>query len=259
MSMVLETSGDEPRTFPVTPEIFHFDGSLIEVYRGTPYSYYLSALKSRAAQISRDVFNIESVDAAQEITSNMKGGSIFFVRPQDADPKDDLSYVGYSTQRIMEVSSESGSMARVLYFSTRALKEEYQHRRLGRFFLQLGNSVHRPEILALRTQSPASVLSFKKSGLVDNVFPIDGTYERSPFMQSMLEQVALRTRHPEPVDLTTGLARRVYPEGRNRAYLANPNNTEANAIYDQMVNGLGLDPDSGDAIYLMGRVKGRPY
>ena len=244
MTMVME------RDLPTTSRIGDHGEYNLLGYKGVDYGYNLPAFRHIATVMFRETFQIEPVDALQEVAFNMNNGGSIVI----ATLRNEGEAVAYSTQRLLR-PRDSG--VRVLYISTRLVQPDHQKGGLGTALLRFAHNLHdAPDIVGGRTQNPAIVTSYYKSELFRKIYPFDDTYDKSESMQKVLEYVVSQTKDKNLPDLTTGLVEAVYKEGASKAYDDEKANPEVQKIYQRMTKEFGLKPENGDAIYILGIKKG---
>lgn len=149
---------------------------------------------------------------------------------------------------------------RILYVS-RAVLPDYEARGMGEFFITKGIDMQPDDeaidMVVLKTQSPASVWSMKKSERIGNVYPFDKTYDTNRVVQDVLLETYSRVRrYPTALNIRTGLSEaELKEEGMNLAYHPHYNHKPTMKIFDKMVYEFGMNILRGDTVYVVGEVK----
>lgn len=269
-------------TAPVTNLRYTYDGFrddgsrvryLISAFTGDTYRRSLRIIRAIGVDLDMTVFGISREEALAEVYQNMKkeGGTVLLVEVLGSgiartecgrervvsELPGESRCVGYAALQTMSAGTGRGSI-RVMYSATRALLPQHRRAGVGGKFLEIGNGLYQPDVISLRTRSGAASASLVDSGLVRRpIFPLGRLYDEDLDMTRVLETLAERTLHPNPVDMVTGITKAVYSEGRDRVYIPDQTHKESYEAYLRMIE-LGLDPDNGDGMYIAARVIGRP-
>lgn len=252
------------------------DGSKyrVEFIKGPLDSAEIEEVRLRAFEIHRQGLKYNPFLTVEQLTRNMQAGrdgSIYFASTLDGQD------VGYVSQRVMLIRPEDylavtkdlrieiveglDETIRALFVTTKVFLEEHQGKGLGRLFAEQANLMHRPDIFTGRSQNPYVYLSHRRTRLFSKLYPIDeefgdSTVELNP-RQVVLAVIGRKTNNPG-VNLRTGIVKGAYPKGTERAFILNPENTEAVEIYEVLKN-RGLDFANGDAaLYIAPKEAIRP-
>lgn len=268
---------------------------MVEAFSGSPLQRHRETIKGITVPIHQEVFDIpfdqaqreveysfrgrdritKSVNLARTLPPESKNGEGVLVRAsanlasavvkllwrgeyemRKRGGQDD--YIAYSTQELWSLPVEGQSPVKIMYVSGLAVMDDYRRLGVAAYFLTVGNSSLRPDIIMLRIRSGAVVAAVKKSKLGEGqpIFPLDQTYDQDPIMQAALKLADQNTMHPKPIDPVTGVTESVYEEGEDRAYVPDPSHSTASGA-DLRMKELGMNAAEGGATYIAVRVVGR--
>lgn len=243
----------------------------IEFHRWLPNSDYydlLRPLRIRAAWVNSRVFPMNPIQTAEEILAHIRGGvsgSIMFATLDDQD-------IGICIQSVKEVRLSDGRSKNVVWNALRAIEPGHQRKGIGTTFLERSFEVYSelyhprrlwPHYYGGRTQNEPVLMSYERAKiqkneaerirLFDGILPIDESYQDGSDEQQILWYLASRAMRPTIVDKNTGVAQRVYPEGRTGGFVPDLRNRRYRRIRRRFEE-LGLNKDRGDAIYYVARL-----
>lgn len=219
----------------------------------------LSYLKLRAAALNRIVFEMGSVQTANEVRYHMKLGSLsssisFAVRNGED--------IGFCIQRFIKIPLQDKDntlprTVKVVFTPLRGVVD--QGRGIGTQLLRDGHEIHlssKPDCYVGRTQDEIVFASLEKSELFDEILPIDGDFKDGSDPQQVIWRIALGSIYAinAPTDIRTGLAKGVYPEGETGGYVLDLSHPRITRIHERF-NELGLVKSQGDALYYYASVK----
>lgn len=240
-------------------------GYQIQLIKGSLDDNEIEKVRLRAFDIHQRGLKYNPFITVKQLTKNMQAGrdgSIFFASTLDGQD------VGYVSQRILLIRPEDLAIGsnqgledavkleetiRALFVTTKVFLKEHQGKGLSVLFAEQANVMHRPDIFVGRSQNPYLFLSHRRTGLFGVIDPIDrefgDSFENLNPRQRALVVIGRKTGNPE-VDLRTGIVTGVYPKGEERAFILDPENTEAVEIYETLKK-RGLDFANGDAAVYM--------
>lgn len=247
----------------------HIAGGVeIEVYRGPEYAESLEPNRWRLADMNGRYFEMNPMQTYQEIMYHMreeKGKdlgdkrwerSVSIATAACAEDPEVRMDVGFCIQRLVTVPFEDGRTERIVWTPLRALDRDFQRKKLGTEFVKLGTEIYSwfaPSYFMGRTQNPAVILTLKRSGMFDVIYPFDGnTFDENT--KPLLEHVSKNNFRETKTDQDTGLASSLYPEGKTGGYTPDYTNPDYKDIDDQML-AFGMDRIGGDTIYYAARLK----
>lgn len=247
MSTLFTEGGETPQVYPVSKEIHHPYGKdgrryRMEIIRGDG-GYSLDELRSRAFDTYRQVHFLDPIQTYREITSIIRGeGSLFFFSVEN---EANIVDIGLVAQRIM-MAEVNGVRYRALYMSTKAFLQDHQNNGLGTYSFEQSRTIHRPRFMVGRSPNPYLFLALEDLEEVKGrVTPIDDDYVKGSLKYSIAKFVTERTGNPRLED--NGVTRRVYPEGRSKAFIIDETNGRVMRIVNR-IQELGANVDDGDGV-----------
>ncbi len=200
----------------------------------------------RDPEISRTVVE---ANISHGVDAN-EGDTIVMLARDLSTPKHDP--VGFAVLSRLVFSERS-----VLYIS-RGLLPAHEGKGVGRFFVKKGVEELRPvDMVAFKTQNPASIWSVRQTGLIDKLYPFDATYDTDRAAQNVLLELSRHVRRfPSGLSFVTGLSTsELIEEGMNLAYKPHYDHDPTMNLLRKMVYEFGMNRERGDTIYVVGEVK----
>ncbi|MEK7464469.1 MAG: hypothetical protein AAB617_01685 [Patescibacteria group bacterium] len=155
--------------------------------------------------------------------------------------------MGFASYQLIECNQTT------VAYQSRGIDPKAQRAGLGRLFARIACQTLGPDVLAARAQNPASILATIRSGMLEQVMPVDRLYGDSTEMQKVLIDLVEARGFAGNVDLTTGLQKSAYPMGKLGDYRVDTDNSEIRRIEEVLIS-IGLDRMRGDTVYYMGCV-----
>lgn len=189
----------------------------------------------------------------KEVYYNLRAGTeVSMIEKVGATPKE-IEDVAFVAQNIVDDLDIKGREMRILSIAAKVVAPEYQRHQFGTFLAQEAILRHKPNAVTGRTQNPNALRAYEKTGLLEELFPIDRLYPDS--IQIALAVVYGRLSYmldrnvyeDDSVNLRTGLCKGVYPGGAGRFFIAEELSPAAKRIYDRMKE-IAVEFENGDGI-----------
>lgn len=220
----------------------------------------------RAWIIHKELY-LDSEREFKELKDHFReGGEAVFVTTRNDNPQD----IGYVEQRLREVNI-GGDLTRVLTIGAKVVssggagvfpegpKNEAigsQGRGIGRALATDAVLYYQPDAVSGRTPNPYAILSYYRTGLIKEIYPIDRLIP--PDQRDILAVLLDRMGVLNETDIRTGLCNGAYPPGESRLFVLNPDNADAVRIYNAMTNPpVGANLNAGDGVRYWARTDER--
>ena len=202
----------------------------------------LDRLAKIHSRLNTLAFGLVNATTPEESANYLSKAELLLIAEFDDEP------VGFGTYQLIHHND-----MRIIYQS-RGIVPEAQNLGIGRAFPQIASEELRATHLMAKAQNPISIASSIRSELLDAVFPIDSYYDSDSEMTTVLIETVEARGKSGLVNLSNGLVKKSYKDGKLGAYNPHQTNHTVNRVISRLTE-IGLNANEEDAVYYGGKLK----